>query len=130
MIITSILIILVGVIGLISSTSINILERIREIGVMRAIGASPNKIASMIIYENVILGLISFVSSCIIAIPLTIILSNKFGKIFLKAPLSILYSPHAILGWFLATMLIAIAVSYFVAKRSQLKPVNELISYE
>lgn len=130
LIVTSILIILVGVIGLISSTSINILERIREIGVMRAIGALPNKIAIMIIYENIILGLISFVGSCIIAIPLIIILSNNFGKIFLKAPLNIVYSPQALLEWFLATMLISITVSYFVAKNSQVKPVNELIGYE
>ena len=130
LIVASILIIVVGVIGLISSTSINILERLRELGVMRAIGASPGKITSMFIYENIIVGLISFVMSCLLAIPLTNILCKVFGNIFLKMPLDMVYSPLALLIWLIAIMLITIIVSFYLSRKAMLQPVYEIINYE
>ena len=60
------LIALVGAIGLAGTLSINVLERRREIGVMRAIGASGLTIASLFIGEGLILGLLAW----LIAIPL------------------------------------------------------------
>ena len=57
----SALIAFVGAIGLAGTLSINVLERRREIGVMRAIGASSFQIARLFVGEGLILGLMAWV---------------------------------------------------------------------
>ena len=50
----------VGVIGLTGTMSINVLESTREIGVMRAIGASDGAVAQVFIVEGLVIGLLSW----------------------------------------------------------------------
>ena len=68
------LIALVGAVGLAGTLSINVLERRREIGVMRAIGASSLTIARLFIGEGLLLGLLAW----LIAIPLSIPVGQVF----------------------------------------------------
>jgi ABC-type antimicrobial peptide transport system permease subunit len=56
-IITSILMAFVGGIGLLTVTSINVLERQREIGVMRSVGATSRTILSVFWAEGLLVGL-------------------------------------------------------------------------
>jgi putative ABC transport system permease protein len=58
---------LVGSISLSGTLTLNVLERRREIGVLRAIGASSGAIARLLIGEGLILGWLSW----IIALPLS-----------------------------------------------------------
>ncbi len=73
----SALIAAVGAIGLAGTLSINVLERRREIGVMRAIGASSLTIAGIFIGEGLLLGLIAWV----IAIPLSMPVGQVFATV-------------------------------------------------
>ncbi len=56
LVLMSVLVLLVGGLGLASTMSINILERTREIGVLRAIGASSGSILKIIVAEGAIIG--------------------------------------------------------------------------
>jgi ABC-type antimicrobial peptide transport system permease subunit len=67
----------VGAIGLAGTLSINVLERRREIGVMRAIGSSSLTIAAIFIGEGLLLGLIAWV----IAIPLSVPVGQAFATV-------------------------------------------------
>ena len=73
----SALIAFVGAIGLAGTLSINVLERRREIGVMRAIGASSFQIARLFVGEGLILGLMAWV----IAIPLSVPVGQLFSLV-------------------------------------------------
>lgn len=71
----AILMALVGTLGLMSTMSINILERTREIGVMRAIGATPKKIKNLIVWEGLLIGSLSI----FISFALSVLLSTYLG---------------------------------------------------
>jgi putative ABC transport system permease protein len=47
---------MVGGLGLMTTMSLNVLERTREIGVMRAIGASNNSLLKIILTEGLLIG--------------------------------------------------------------------------
>ena len=49
----------VGAFGLMTATSLNVLERRRELGVLRAIGAAPSMVARIVIVENVFAAVMS-----------------------------------------------------------------------
>ena len=68
--IMAILLSIVGGLGLTGIMSLNVLERSREIGVMRAIGASDHALLRMILVEGILIGLASWLAGCVLAYPL------------------------------------------------------------
>ncbi len=77
----------VGGIGLMGALSISVVERTREIGVMRSIGASSADIMGMFMLEGVLQGLLSWV----VAVPISYIVArpvaNQLGQIMLSMDL-------------------------------------------
>jgi ABC-type lipoprotein release transport system permease subunit len=63
----------VGSIGLLTILSISVLERLREIGVMRSVGATSMTIAGQFLIEGLLVGLIAW----IVGIPLSYLLSGR-----------------------------------------------------
>jgi putative ABC transport system permease protein len=59
----SLLVVAVGTSGLMGNMSINVLERRREIGVMRAIGASDRAVMKIFLVEGLLIGLLSWVGA-------------------------------------------------------------------
>ena len=100
LVLMSVLVLLVGGLGLASTMSINVLERTREIGVMRAIGASTGSILRTIVTEGSIVGGLSWVLALIISWPVSVFVSNTFGMTFFDAPLQFAVSlPGILSGW-------------------------------
>ena len=54
------LIAIVGSIGLTGTLSMNVLERTREIGIMRSIGANNRTLRNLVMVEGVLIGMISW----------------------------------------------------------------------
>ena len=67
----AVLLALVGGLGLMGTMSINVLERTREIGVLRAIGAPNRAVAQVFILEGIAIGLLSWLMGALLAIPMT-----------------------------------------------------------
>ena len=126
----SVLVIIVGIMGLISTSGINIIERMREIGIMRSFGASALNIRLIIIYENLITGIVSWIFAIILAIPLSIFLGNYFGNTFLSKPLVNTFSLLGVAIWFGLIIIINVFVSIIAAQKAIKLPVNQVLIYE
>jgi len=119
----------VGAIGLGGTLSINVLERRREIGVMRAIGASSLTIAGLFIGEGLILGLIAWVVAVPLSIPMGQLFASVIGQV---VSLSIIYqfSWDGALQWLIIIIVLSIVGSAVPAIRATRVSVRESLAYE
>ncbi len=126
----AVLVAAVGGLALASAMSINVLERTRELGIMRAIGASTGAVLRIVMTEGVILGALSWIVALALALPLSVIVGNAAGQIFISTNLDYTFPPAAILGWFGLIMLISIAASFYPAWSAAQLTVREVLAYE
>jgi putative ABC transport system permease protein len=124
------LIAIVGGLGLMGTMSINVLERTREIGVMRAIGASNRDIQSIVIIEGLVIGLISWSIAMFIAIPITSVLTKGVGLAILTAPMPAVYGISGIIAWLIFTLVLATIASALPARRASQLTVRDTLAYE
>jgi putative ABC transport system permease protein len=120
----------VGGLGLMGTMSINVLERTREIGVLRAVGASTRAILQIVIGEGVLIGLLSWVLGTVLALPLGKLMSDAVGNSFLDAPLSYVFSWGGALVWLGVVALLAIIASVLPARNAARLSVREVLAYE
>lgn len=128
--IAAILLAVVGGLGLMGTMSLNVVERVREIGIMRAIGASNGAIQRIFVIEGVLIGLLSGLLSLVVSLVPTRLLGEAVGIAFLETPLKYTFSLGGMLVW-LAIMVVVSALSTFVPAEtaSQIR-VQELLAYE
>ena len=60
---------LIGALGLAGMMSLNVMERTREIGIMRSIGASHSAIGSIVATEGLLIGFISWIMAVPLSLP-------------------------------------------------------------
>ena len=126
----AILIAVVGGLGLMGMMSINVMERTREIGVMRAVGASDGSVLRIILVEGIFVGFLSWVVAALISYPLGRVLSDAVGNALLQSPLTYRFSLGGALGWVVAVILIAALASYLPARSASRLSVWETLAYE
>lgn len=119
-----------GGLGLMATMSLNVLERRREIGVMRAIGASDGTVARIVVLEGLLTGLISFFFGTLLSLPLGRALSDMVGSSFLRAALSYKFSVEGTALWLVIILLIAGAASLMPARSASRVTVREVLAYE
>jgi putative ABC transport system permease protein len=126
----AILMAIVGTLGLTSTISMNIMERTREIGVMRAIGGTPRKIKSIVVWEGIIIGAISIVIAFIFSLVLSTFMGRFIGNMAFKTPLSLSISVMALAGWIGIILLGSYAATFFPARRAGRITTREALAYE
>ncbi|HEX9019336.1 MAG TPA: FtsX-like permease family protein, partial [Anaerolineaceae bacterium] len=95
----AILIAIVGSIGLMGTMSMNVMDRTREIGVLRAIGASDRAVMNMVLVEGLLIGGISWVLGTLLAIPISQLLSDTIHLAIFSARADFTFTPLAPLYW-------------------------------
>ena len=124
----AIMIAVVGAIALSGTLSINVLERTREIGVMRAIGASAATVAGQFVGEGLILGWLSW----LIAIPLSIPVGKLVVRVLaLLINVDLVYqsSLFGVGAWLVIITVLAIIASWFPAQKAAQTSVRESLAY-
>jgi putative ABC transport system permease protein len=120
----------VGGLGLMGTMSLNVIERTREIGVMRAFGASSNAIFRIVILEGLLIGLMSWILAIGFSLPISIVLARSIGLSFMDYPMAATFSPSGILIWALLVVVISILASLFPALRAVRLTVTQVLAYE
>ena len=121
---------LVGSLGLMGTMSINVIERSKEIGVMRAIGASSSAIIGIFIVEGVILGMTSVLVAVPLSYPGSRLISDALGNMLFKMPMFFQYSINGVLLWSIVLLLLAALASLWPASRAARLSVRETLAYE
>jgi putative ABC transport system permease protein len=125
----TILMAVVGSMGLSGTLSINVIERRREIGVMRAVGASSRDVGFVFTGEGLMLGLTSW----ILALPLGLGVAPTFvlalGEV-IDFPAEYYPAMHAVWIWLGIVIVLSILASWVPARRATRISVNESLAYE
>ena len=130
MLVMAALIAIVGGLGLMGTMSINVLERTREIGVMRAIGASNGDIQSIVIVEGLVIGLISWAISILLSFPITGVLTFGVGMAVLTAPMPAVFGLSGVMVWLIFTIVLATIASALPARSASRLTVRDTLAYE
>lgn len=120
----------VGGLGLMGTMSLNVIERTREIGVMRAFGASSAAVFRIVILEGLLIGMMSWILAIGLSLPLSVMLAREIGLSFMDYPMPASYSPGGILAWAALVVIISIVASLFPALRAVRLTVTEVLAYE
>ncbi len=121
---------LVGGIGLAGTMSLNVMERTREIGVMRAIGAADGMIALMILVEGLLIGLISWAAGSLLAFPISRILGDVIGWAVFDSGLPFAFNRVGVLLWLGLVALLAVTASLLPARNAVRLTIREVLAYE
>ncbi|NJO83450.1 MAG: FtsX-like permease family protein [Blastochloris sp.] len=106
------------------------LERIREIGVMRAIGASDNQVLQVVLVEGMVLGSMSWVLGALLSFPMSIFLSRQVGLQLFNFPLSFSFSMMGAGIWLGLSLVLAAVASFLPAWRASRVTVRDVLAYE
>ncbi len=120
----------VGGLGLMGTMSINVIERTREIGVMRAVGASDMTVRRIIVMEGLTVGLLAWISGVLLSVPISNLLCYQIGITLLNTALIFDYAGYAVLIWLVLVLLIAAGASIIPANNAVRLTVREVLAYE
>ncbi len=130
LIIMSCVIGMVGGLGLMTTMSLNVLERRREMGVLRAIGASPAVVWLIVVAEGTLIGALSWAIAVLAAWPLGKALGNHLIRAAFNTGLDFTFEPQGILIWLSVSIALAALSSFLPAWRASRGSVREALSYE
>jgi putative ABC transport system permease protein len=121
---------LVGSIGLSGAMSMNVMERTREIGVMRAVGASNRILMNMVIVEGLLIGMLSWLIGSLLAFPISSLMSNSISLALFDAPSNFGFTPLGFLLWLGAAAVLSIFASVLPAYNASRLTIREVLAYE
>ena len=121
---------LVGSIGLAGTMSMNVLERTREIGVLRAIGAHNQIVSKLVIIESILIGLISFCLGSVLSLPITSLLSNVISLSIFNSPAEFIVTARGFGIWFGLVLLLSTGASLLPAHNATKLTIREVLAYE
>lgn len=121
---------LVGSLGLLSTMSMNVLERTREIGVMRAIGATPARIRKLIVSEGLVMGGLSLLLAFGLSLLLSTYLGRLIGYMAFRTPLTLTVSYLALGSWIGIILVGSLLATLVPARRANRLTTREALAYE
>jgi len=121
---------LIGGLGLAGMMGLSVMERTREIGVMRSIGASNKSVAGVVITEGLLIGFISWLLSLPVSIPFSLAFNAMLGNVIIGQPLVFVYALIGPFIWLLIVIGISVVASLLPARRAVKMSIRETLAYE
>ena len=130
LIVTSAIVGGVGGLGLMTTMSLNVLERRREMGVMRALGATPRLIWLMIVAEGIVIGLLSWTIAALLAWPISKAIGDFMVRMMFRSGLDFTFEPVGLVIWLLVSIGLSGLASFLPAWKASRTTVREALAYE
>ena len=120
----------VGGLGLMTTMSLNVLERRREMGVLRAIGATPRTVWLMVIAEGLVIGVLSWAIAALLAWPVSKFVGDSLISMMFRSGLDFTFEPLGLVIWFVVSIALSAVASFVPAWRASRATVREALAYE
>jgi putative ABC transport system permease protein len=120
----------VGSIGLAGAMSMNVMERTREIGIMRSIGAIDKKIMEMVIIEGTVVGGLAWFLGALVSVPITYLLTTIVSLAIFNSPIEILFTWSGYLLWLGVVLVLSALASVIPARNAARLTIREVLAYE
>jgi putative ABC transport system permease protein len=130
LLVMGVLIAIVGGLGMTSTMGLNVFERTREVGVMRAVGASNGTVFQIVMAEGLFVGVISSLLSALVSIPIGWILGVGIGISLTNTPLNFAFSWTGFIYWLILVLVISTLASILPARNAVRLTVRETLVYE
>jgi putative ABC transport system permease protein len=130
LIVMSVIVGTVGGLGLMTTMSLNVLERRREMGVLRAIGATPRAVWVMVIAEGLVIGVLSWAIAAVLAWPVSKVVSDTMVRAVLHGGLDFSFEAVGLLIWLAVSIVLSAVASFVPAWRASRTTVREALAYE
>jgi putative ABC transport system permease protein len=130
LLIMAILTAIVGAMGLTGTMGMNVLERTREIGIMRAIGADDRAVMRTVIGEGFVIGSISFGLAIILSIPFTYLLATIVSLAVFETPIDVIFTFTGYGIWFALILVLSVVASILPARNAARLTIREVLAYE
>ncbi len=124
------LMLLVGGLGLASTMGLAVLERTREIGVLRAIGARHSTILTMIQVEGLTVALLSWGLAIPLSIPMSVFLAKAFSRIMLRVPVTYVPNMTGVGIWLVLAVVVSLVACAWPARRAMRVPTAAALAYD
>jgi putative ABC transport system permease protein len=125
----SILMAIVGLLGLASAQGISVAERTREFGIMRTIGGTNAVIIRNVVAEGLFIGLLSFMAAIVLSLPLTMGIGRLVGTMSFGLPLPLMLSHAGLVIWLAILVGGSVLASLIPAFRAARLTIRETLAY-
>jgi putative ABC transport system permease protein len=130
LILTSVIVGGVGGLGLMTTMSLNVLERRREMGLLRAIGATPRMVWLMIVAEGVMVGVLSWAVAALLAWPVSKLVGDGLIGAMFQSGLDFTFEVRGLVIWLVVSVALSAVASFVPAWRASRTSVREALMYE
>lgn len=130
LLLVAIILAVIGGLGLTGAMGLNVLERTREIGVLRAVGASHASVRMVVVVEGAVVALLSWVLSALLSYPVGMVLCEAVVSMAFGASAPFRYSVWGLFAWLAAVLLIGVLASLAPARQAVRLTVREVLNYE
>jgi putative ABC transport system permease protein len=120
----------VGSMGLMGTMGMNVLERTREIGIMRSIGAVDVEVMRTVIVEGLLIGGISWLVGAILSFPITYLLSDIVSLAIFQSPIAVHFTYQGFAIWLLVVLALSAVASILPARNAARLTIREVLAYE
>jgi putative ABC transport system permease protein len=120
----------VGSMGLAGTMGMNVLERTREIGIMRSIGAVDREIMRTVIVEGMVIGGISWALGAILSFPITYGLSWIVSLAIFNSMIAVHFTWLGFVIWLAVVLVLSALASILPARNAASLTIREVLAYE
>jgi putative ABC transport system permease protein len=120
----------VGSIGLTGTMGMNVMERTREIGVMRAIGAVDMAIIKSVVFEGTFIGLISWAVAVPLSFPISTLLLTIISTAMGIGAIPTAFTVQGMVIWLGVVLVLTTLASVWPARNAARLTIREVLAYE